>query len=156
RIFRDRDGGLWIGTQTQGLVHVHQGRMDVFSTADGLSGDNFSTLFEDREGNVWVATVDGLDRFRDFAVARFSVRQGLSNGFVGSVLADRDGSVWLGTFGGLNRWNNGQIRIPRTGSAKRDGKLNGDNPHSLFQNSRGQIWVSTFGGFGYLENQRFI
>ena len=36
-------------------------------------------LFEDREGNIWVATVDGLDRFRDFAVPTISVKQGLSN-----------------------------------------------------------------------------
>ena len=40
-------------------------------------------LFEDREGNIWVATVDGLDRFRDFAVPTISVKQGLSNAIVG-------------------------------------------------------------------------
>ena len=40
---------------------------------------SFKTLFEDREGNIWVATSDGLDRFRDFAVPTISVKQGLSN-----------------------------------------------------------------------------
>ena len=30
RLLRDRDGGLWIGTQDRGLLHVHQGRADVF------------------------------------------------------------------------------------------------------------------------------
>ena len=39
----------------------------------------FSHLFEDREGTIWVATNNGLDRFRDFAIATFSVNQGLSN-----------------------------------------------------------------------------
>src|SRR5262249_39788895 len=96
RILRDRNGGLWVGSQTQGLVHVHQGRTDVFSPSDGLSGENVQALFEDREGNVWVTTEDGLDRFRDFAVATLSVKQGLSSAFVGSVMADKDGSVWLG------------------------------------------------------------
>ena len=81
----------------------------MFAPSDGLSGENVYDLFEDREGNIWVATLNGLDRFRDFAVATFSVNQGLSNAIVGSVLAARDGSVWLGTLGGLNRWNNGQI-----------------------------------------------
>ena len=38
-IVRDRDGGLWIGTIDRGLVHVHQGRVDVFNRSDGLSGD---------------------------------------------------------------------------------------------------------------------
>jgi PAS domain S-box-containing protein len=45
--------------------------------------------------------------------------------------------------------------IPPTGTAKRDGKLNGNNPTSLFQDDRGRIWVSTFREFGYLEDGRF-
>src|SRR5262249_38269407 len=81
KILRDRDGGLWIGTSTNGVVHKHQGRTDVFGSADGLSGDNVSAkgLFEDREGNIWVATMNGLDRFREFAVPTLTGKQGLSN-----------------------------------------------------------------------------
>jgi ligand-binding sensor domain-containing protein len=60
-LFRDRNGGLWIGTTDRGLLHVHQGRTDVFAQSDGLSGDFIRTLFEDREGNIWVAATDGLD-----------------------------------------------------------------------------------------------
>src|SRR5262249_12908043 len=49
-----------------------------------------------------------------------------------------------------------QITTAPTGSTKRDGKLNGEPPNSLFQDSRGRIWVSTYHGFGYLENDRFV
>jgi len=69
-LLRDRNGGLWIGTEERGLLHVHQGRTDVFGQSDGLSGDLIESIFEDREGSVWVATVNGLDRFRDFAAQR--------------------------------------------------------------------------------------
>ena len=157
RLLRDRDGGLWIGTTDRGLVHVHQGKIiDVFAKSDNLSGGEVFTLFEDREGSIWVATIGGLDRFRNFVVTTFSMKQGLSSDSVWSVLADRDGSVWISTSGGLNRWNNGQITIPHIGSVRKDGKLNGHNPNSLFQDKRGRIWVSTLGGVGYLENDRFI
>lgn len=87
RLLMDRDGGLWFGAYGQGLLHLHQGRLDVFTSADGLSGDQVHRLFEDREGNIWAATGDGLDRFRDFAVPTISLKQGLSSGSVGSVLA---------------------------------------------------------------------
>jgi signal transduction histidine kinase len=130
--------------------------MDVFASSDGLSGDFVLTLFEDREGNIWAGTLNGLDRFHDLAVPTFSVRQGLSNALVGSVLAARDGSVWFGTFSGLNVWKGGQITIPRTGSAQRDGKLNGLDPNSLYQDPRGRVWVSTRDGVGYLENDLFV
>ena len=152
KLLRDRDGGLWIGTRGRGLVHIHQGRTDVFARSDGLSSENVTSLFEDREGNIWVGTFDGLDRFREFAVPTFSVKQGLSNAFAWSVLAARDGSVWLATAGGLNQWQNGQI----TTFDRRDGKLNGVAARSLFQDARGRIWVSTPREFGYLENDRFI
>jgi ligand-binding sensor domain-containing protein/signal transduction histidine kinase len=151
-LFRDHDGSLWIGTFDQGLVHVHQGRTDVFTQSDGLSGNFIDTLFEDREGNIWAANLDGLDRFREFAVATLSVKQGLSNTLPVSVLAAGDGSVWLSTSGGLNRWDYGRVAI----YGKSDGKLNGYSPNSLLQDDRGRIWVSTLGGVGYLENSRYV
>jgi signal transduction histidine kinase/ligand-binding sensor domain-containing protein len=152
RLLCDRDGGLWIGTSERGVFHVHRGRTDMYSPTDGLSGDNVLNLFEDREGNIWTATESGLDRFRDFAVATLAVNQGLSNARVLSVLAARNGSVWLSTSGGLDRWNNGRIAT----YDGRAGKLNGVEPHSLFEDDRGRVWASTLREFGYLENSRFV
>jgi signal transduction histidine kinase/ligand-binding sensor domain-containing protein len=151
RMLRDRDGGLWIGTIGQGLVHVHQGRTDVFAQSDSLSVDLFAVLFQDREGTIWGGTFGGLDRFRDFAAATFTVKQGLLDDVVAFALAGKDGSVWLATVAGLNRWTNGQM----ASFGKRNGKLNGHVPYSLFQDSHGRIWVSTDKGGGYLENDRF-
>jgi signal transduction histidine kinase/ligand-binding sensor domain-containing protein len=173
RMLRDRNGGLWIGTTDRGLLHVHHGRTDVFTQSEGLSGDYINKFFEDREGNIWVATVNGLDRFRDFAVPTISVKQGLSSAIVWSVLGARDGSVWLGTPDGLNRWNNGQITIYRTrgtqvqssGTGQQpefkvrevaDGGLPDNGVESLFQDDGGRIWAFTERGAAYFENGRFI
>jgi len=155
RLVRDRNDGLWIATFNYGLVHVHQGRTDIFSALDGLSGDDIQNLLEDREGNIWVSTTEGMDCFRDLAVATFTVKQGLSRVLVGSALADKDGSVWLATYGGLNRWDHGQIAIPQLGSAIRDGKIDLSNPNSLFQDDHGRIWISTPAGLGFVENDKF-
>jgi signal transduction histidine kinase/ligand-binding sensor domain-containing protein len=154
RMLRDRNGGLWIGTSDRGLLHVHEGRADVFRQSDGLSSESIHAFFEDRESNIWVATVNGLDRFRDFAVATLTENQGLSNAVVHSVLAGRDGSVWFGTRGDLDRWNNGQTETYLNGGDTRGGKLS-HPPNSLFQDDRGRIWVSTLRELGYLENGRF-
>ena len=151
KLLRDRDGSLWIATHGQSLLHVHQGRADAFTQSDGLSGEWVTNLFEDREGDIWVATLDGLDRFRDFAVPTISVKQGLSNAVVISVLAANDGSIWLGTIDGLNQWKNGQVTVYR----KQNG-LPDDNIQSLFQDDHGRIFVSTLRGVAYLENSRFI
>ncbi len=168
-ILRDRDGGLWIGTDDRGLAHLHQGRIDVFDQSDGLSGDFIERIFEDREGNIWVATLDGLDRFRERAVYTISVKQGLSNAAVQSVLVARNGGVWLGTLYGLNLWNNGRITVYRNSKAINGGARAGalgvreitdsglpDNAiESLYQDFRDRIWVSTRRGVAFLENGRF-
>src|SRR5215472_15296708 len=95
-LLRDRDGALWIGTLNAGLVHLHHGKLDVFTPADGLSGTPIQSLFEDREGNVWVATADGLDRFREYPITTIGKKQGLSNSSTTCLLADRDGTIWIG------------------------------------------------------------
>src|SRR4029453_7219143 len=59
-----------------------------------LSSESVNSLFEGREGNIWVATIEGLDRFRDFAVPTFSDQQGFSSRGLFSILAARDGSLW--------------------------------------------------------------
>lgn len=139
-LLRDRDGGLWIGTTDRGLVHVYDGRTDVFARSNGLSDDFILSLFEDREGNIWVATTQGLDRFRDPAVPTISVEQGVSGAVVGSVLTTVDGSVWLGTLKGLNRWIDGHI----VNYQRPSGRQSLASPR--YRDSAGRIWVS--GWFG--------
>src|SRR5580704_2229739 len=160
RMLRDHDGGLWAGTSEHGLVHIReQGRTDVFSHPEGLSGDYVTRFLEDREGNIWVATYDGLDCFREYAVSTISTKQGLSNTTSWSVLASKDGGIWIGTSSALNHWKNGQISLfgRSRGSPKSDGKLNGQPPNALFQDSSGLIWASTpHGEVGYLQDNRFV
>jgi len=153
RVFRDRDGSLWLGTPEQGLMHVHEGRVDLFSSSQGLSGDNVTTFFEDREGNIWVATTNGLDRFHELAVSTLSVSPSMSETSY-AVLPVRDGSVLVATPSGVNRWKDGQYTayIKRTVQSK----YNSNVPYSLFQDARGRIWGVTPREFGYLENNRFI
>jgi signal transduction histidine kinase len=160
-------------------LHIDDGRTDVFSRADGLSSESIHSLFEDREGNIWVATGSGLDRFREFAVSTISVEQGLSSQGVSSILAARDGSLWLGTSDGLNRWNKGQITIYRKRSLRGGSQASGftaavgaDSKRTVreitdrglpeqvaetfFEDNHGQIWVGTRSGVAIFKADRFF
>ncbi len=162
KMLHDRDGGLWVGPAGRGIVHIHQGRTDVFSDSDGLSGNDIYDLFEDREGNIWVATINGLDRFHELPVVTYSRKQGLSDIPWGGLLAATDGSIWFATLDGLNRLSHSQVTVyrqHRTAASKQKAVGNGlpdEGVGSLFQDSRGRIWVSTPRGVGYLETNRFV
>jgi len=151
RLLRDRDGGLWIGTIERGLIHIHGNRTDVFTKSDGLSGDVILSLFEDREGNVWIASTGGLDRFRELPVATLSTKQGLSSDASQAVLAAEDGSIWVSAHEGLTRLDNGQATV----WSKANG-LPDDVVQSLFQDSRGQLLASTPRGLAYFKDGRFF
>jgi signal transduction histidine kinase/ligand-binding sensor domain-containing protein len=99
-LMEDRAGSLWVGTLDQGVVRIHKGQVERFSSAQGLSSNAVAVggLFEDREGTIWVATSAGLDAFRRLPVSVFSMKEGLLSEGVESVLPARDGTVWVGNF----------------------------------------------------------
>ncbi len=151
KLLRDRSGALWIGTEERGLVHVQRGRADTFAKSDGLSGNIICSLFEDREGNIWVSSSAGLDRFRELPVRSYSTKEGLPSDAIRSVIGGKDGSLWLAGAAGLTRWKDGQTTIFRRTSGLPD-----DSTESLFEDSRGRIWVFTKGGLAYSDGSRFV
>jgi signal transduction histidine kinase/ligand-binding sensor domain-containing protein len=154
RLLRDRHGGLWIGTIANGVIHVAEPQTDVFTAAQGLSGDNIFWMLEDREGSIWLATSGGLDRFREVAVPTFSVGPGTPNAHVASVVAMTDGSIWYVANGVLNRRLHSQVTVVATEDGTSTGKPIGV-PTSLLQDRRGRLWVATTDGFGYFRDGRF-
>ena len=133
----DRQGYLWIGTAGRGLYKLSAGRLDHFNTENGLSGDTVYSLFEDREGDMWVATSEGLDEFRDLPVIFFSSRDGLSDDTAASDVTTRDGQILIGTSHALNI-----LHGPHITSIKAGHGLPANDVDFLFRDSRNQVWVS--------------
>jgi len=151
RLLRDREGGLWIASESRGLLHVKDGQADVFTRSDGLSGNVGSSLFEDQEGTIWFGSDKGLDRFRKLPVSNLSTRQGLPDDLTNSVLAAADGSVWVATNDGLARWTGASPVVYK----QRDG-LPDAHVHAQYQDADGRLWVSTARGLAYFDGKRFV
>ncbi len=166
RFFRSSDRSLWIPT-FRGLLHLHEGKVDVFGTAHGLSGESAIRVYEDREGSIWVSTSGGLDRFREYAFQTISTNQGLSSSNTWAIAAARDGSIWIGASDGLNRWQNGRFTFhgKQTGSLenqRRGVRSSGSVPvldgvpGRLALDLQGRLWAATRNGVVYLEGDRFV
>jgi signal transduction histidine kinase/ligand-binding sensor domain-containing protein len=149
-LFLDRNKALWIGTESQGIYRVYNGKADHFSSSDGLSSNSVQKFYQDREGNVWVVTSKGIDCFRDLRVATFSVREGLTADSVGAVLGVRDGALWIGSRGGLDI-------LRKSTSAKmtaRDG-LPGQNITSLLEDHAGRLWIGVDRDLAVYDHKQF-
>jgi len=132
----DRRGSLWVGTQNDGVYRICGGVADHYGVSDGLSGSGVGSLFEDREGNIWVETDGGLDMFRDTALISYTTRQGISDLDFHSVVALRNGAVWVGTGGALNilRKEDGKTAIF-------DRKLSGQAVGPILEDHSGVVWL---------------
>lgn len=107
-ILFDRTGALWIGTVGDGLRRVPHaenfkgtpGRfshdIESFATKDGLSDDFIRSILQDREGNIWVGTTNGLDRFRKTNLVPVSLPVHSQNAV---IAADDHGDLWAGEEG---------------------------------------------------------
>ena len=146
----DRHGALWIGTPFRGIYRIVGDVVDHFDHTNGLSDDTVSDITEDREGNIWVATAKGVDRFADTSIDSLSVTEGLCGPQVSSVVASRDGSIWVGGDGTLTQLRHGTITCFRQGR-----ELPGGQVTSLFEDHAGRLWVGIGQGLWVYEGGRF-
>lgn len=120
-------------------------RFRSWSTEDGLSQVSAIDLLPDREGFLWIATQDGLNRFdgHRFQIWRHDGGdpQTLSDNYVLALTQSADGAIWAGTQNGLNRLDplSGRVeRFPAGGTGLRDGLVNG-----VLAAADGGVYVST-------------
>jgi signal transduction histidine kinase/ligand-binding sensor domain-containing protein len=151
KLLHDRRGGLWIGTKNDGLYHIANAIADHFGVADGLSDDNVSDLFEDHEGNIWVATPNGVDRFHRLSVLSFSSKQGFRGIGGSAVLASRDGhTIWTTGPQGLAAMRDGKVTL----ITQKEG-LPGQQVTGLFEDHLGALWMGIDQDLFSYSNGRF-
>jgi ligand-binding sensor domain-containing protein len=98
----DRQGVLWIGTGSQGLLRYYHGTYDFINKVGGLANDFVNSLAEDREGNIWVGTRDGVSVLTD---VKFPTCAASGSAWVHDsmyVCPARRGGIWIGQPIGLS------------------------------------------------------
>ncbi len=62
-IHEDREGNVWLGSGSHGLIRLQPRRLLNYTTADGLASDAVWSLSAGPDGSVWAATNEGLCQF---------------------------------------------------------------------------------------------
>lgn len=160
-LFQDDHRVVWIGTKDQGIiqfipvknevagVEFKKGRINMFSNKFEQKYYHAYTFTEDREGNIWIGTDIGLNKYMGDLFKIYNHNENLVNDLVWSILSDSKGNIWMGTSKGVSKFTFGI----------KDGKTLYNNPNvtnysvgdglaeniitSIHEDKRGDIWFGT-------------
>ena len=124
----------------------------TFDTTDGLAGDAVTSIFQDREGNLWFGTWgSGVSRYDGETWTTFTTKDGLGHNRVDAIVQDGNGSLWFGTNDGLNRYD----RETWTTFTTKDGLVE-NKVYAIFQDREGVLWAGTGGGVSRYDGETWI
>lgn len=108
-------------------------------------------IMQDRNGNIWLASWEGIIRYDGKTFTNFTNNEGLRRYHVFSVLEDSKGDLWFGTIGaGVYRYDGNTF----TNFTKQEG-LASDRVGCFLEDSAGNIWVGTDGGASRYDGKSF-
>lgn len=153
--FEDREGNLWIGSQSEGVVRLWSGWTRRYSVPEGLLEPLVWSLAPGAPGQLWVGTNDGLASWRDGRFRKVVGGAQLPHPQAYSLLADAD-RVWIGTRSGLALWRDGRVQVPAGFSALANAQINGimRDPGDGAGHGRGDLLLATSDGLYRAHNGR--
>lgn len=111
-MYQDSKGDVWIGTVSNGLLRYNLKRNEMTRIA-GLSCSDVGSIEEDRQGNIWISTMKGLNRW-DRKTGRITSLY-KADGIGGDEFCDRascqlpNGSLVFGGTDGITMFNPADI-----------------------------------------------
>jgi signal transduction histidine kinase/ligand-binding sensor domain-containing protein len=114
-VAEDREGSLWTGAGSDGLVALNPGKVETLDPPDRRQGRVALSVTLARDSAIWMGTEGaGLYRYVGGKWTHFGADAGLSDPFVWCVSEDLQGRMWAGTWGGgmFVQEGNGFVRPP--------------------------------------------
>lgn len=109
------------------------------TTQEGLANNFVNHIIQDKQGFIWMATQDGLNKYDGYNFEVFKVNPAEPNGLPSNIITtlqeDTQGNIWIGTEKGLATLN------IKTGKIKNLAFFENQNINNLYIDSQGRFWI---------------
>ncbi|GAA4460428.1 hypothetical protein GCM10023189_35510 [Nibrella saemangeumensis] len=131
-------------------------QFEHLSEKDGLSDKSVRCILQDREGFIWIGTIDGLNKYdgNTFTVIQQEPARpdsSLRGTYISDLYEDRSGNLWAATIAN-NFTGEGGLHLidKRTGAATRVNiRVKSDEwsrAMDIFEDRQGVLWIGSWGG----------
>ena len=136
KIYLDNEQNIWIPTSSNGVYRIKGDSVTMhLTTNNGMLSSNVLCMTQDKEGNYYFGTDNGISVVKDFNSYALA-KNGKIFQDVFNILADKYDRIWMNCFGGLTIFQNGRlysIDLKNTLLEKR-------GVSSFFINEQSEMW----------------
>ena len=150
KIFQDRKGNIWFGTNVYGLMRYDGDSLEYFDKNNGHDYSRITGFAEDPAGNMWFSCYQGLIKYDGNSFTNFTEKDGLLNNEIWSFIIDSKGIFWIGTNDGISRFDGKTFTtfpLPKAPVKEPNTVYSADRITSIAEDKNSNLWFGT-DGFG--------
>jgi PAS domain S-box-containing protein len=150
-LLEDRQGNLWLGTETKGLCRLDPSTLEIeripLSELELCNAVN--DLAEDQRGYIWVATRDGAFLYdpSDKSFEYYNTQSGLTHNNISTIFPDKGGKIWFATRTNKISVFNGKAFEPH--EIKSEYTI--PEIRCVTEDANGNVWMGTDGLGAFME-----
>ena len=147
KVFTDRQGRVWFGTDGKGLAVLENGSLRFFTTANEIELKTIYCITEDKQGRIWFSTdKEGLFCWNGVAFQRFTTTNGLHSQRITGLGADGNGYIVIGYEDGFDLLNPDRVDHLMFCDASIGAPTTGVNLNALCRDTLGNVWLGSKDG----------
>lgn len=122
-------------------VHSQEAFFRVHDLKSEIDNASVQTIFQDRQGFIWLGTTNGIYRFDGVTYEHLPADDSLLKASVTAIYQSADDAIWIGTHSGkIARINRGKLEMFQPEEGNPAAQIN-----AIDQDSKGNIWFATYG-----------
>ncbi len=142
----DREGSLWVGSRTAGLLRLKKNLFKTYSVGSGLPWRNVYSIIESYDRNIWVGTYRSGTAVIDKGEISDTVRieNTVWGGYITSLFMGKDSTIYAGSIGaGLSWISPGEEEFNKERNSGTDTPI---QIKGFFEDKNGRLWLGTPNG----------
>lgn len=162
--FHDSEGNIWIGSTYSGmyLINTITNKIshfnNTFGNGEGLNNETVSDIAQDNNGNLWIATMNGIsilckDSKKFKYIEADNSKWNLRTNTITCTWTDESGGIWLGTNNGIYYYNPLMMKFKNYDIKEWGDNINDGYIHSVLKTQSGKILVKGNGDLFILDEE---